>query len=161
MSSHSRLYIGPYIECKNVTINIPFTRRCCQDKDCSEYGIETNHKYCPMCGLRIASKTSSKSEPKVASMDVSELTNEAFHMVYIEKDNGKDILVPNLNMKAIKREMRFYPEQEDFIEDFYDVNKNTEVEIMLTQFSKEIKKIIELYTEQNVRFTWGIINEIV
>jgi hypothetical protein len=114
-----------------------------------------------MCGLRIASKTSSKSEPKVASMDVSELTNEAFHMVYIEKDNGKDILVPNLNMKAIKREMRFYPEQEVFIEDIYDVNKNTEVEIMLTQFSKEIKKIIELYTEQNVRFTWGIINEIV
>lgn len=177
MSYHSSIYMGPLLICINPIIDTTVEIRSCPNTKCITYGRLATGEYCYKCGSEIKNVPHIEKKPKISNHSVIEKTNETFCPVdsYENGDKNKVLIVPNKKIKELERETHLYPEDGGFFCDIYesdrfaeikfmrgnslkDVDILSEINYMVHHFSKEIDIIKELYGEENVTITWGILN---
>ena len=155
MSSRHRVYVGPYIICKNSEVPAMEKVNGCSKKGCGSYGRQSDCTFCPDCGTKVQLFEVPSTARKVGFETADRLLGVKLHIVGNAEDDGVDVWVSNYALDA--RVKRRNDEYFTGTSSIHDDDPAEEKGAFATEFRREINQLKKLYGEEAVELCWGVI----
>lgn len=152
MGTYYKIYLGPYLECKQTKKAVKKTVRSCSNEKCSSYKSIDYGNFCIKCGSKIAKVEYEEEGDSVKAYEVEQKINS--NMTSIASEDGKDFWVGNKANKGLRSSC---DAEGEGVEEVTADMIAEESERFAKAYAKDIILLKKAYGEGNVALKWGMI----
>lgn len=148
------LYVGPFVKCKQQTVE-----RDVDLEGCAKCRREHTCSFCSKCGSERSTYTVKMKAKNVDCGDIEEAFEQArldyvaFSEIDAEKPEGELWLIPNL----FEAPGRLCDAKDDLVIEHDDIEPEDDMKTLEAMYPKHFNVLRDLYGSEYVTMSWGII----
>lgn len=161
-------YIGPYLECHYINKDNVKKIHCCMNPLCHKYLtiFDSTNVYCSMCGKMLSVDDHPTDDPNADILEIEvqlqdsicrPLGDEIFDW---QNKHHMHIWLINRVLQCVEYPLIILDNECNYVQEIPAEMPMAQMDAFRSQFAKEIETLEGFYGHENMKYKWGIIQQV-